>query len=142
MRLSSTQRPPARPHPLTNPALDAGSRPAMAGQTHEPPVQHLAAPFFAFRSSRALAGRNARLGFEDILFGTVELYHVLTGPPLALLCKRQEIRSACENRRFPARWTACKLVLKEDRLRQHNESVPHIAETYNICRDTISRPSR
>jgi hypothetical protein len=27
----------------TNPALDAGSRPAQRGQTHEPPVQHLAA---------------------------------------------------------------------------------------------------
>jgi hypothetical protein len=45
-------RQPARPYSLTpahllhqNPALDTGS-PATAGQTHEPPVQHLAAPFF------------------------------------------------------------------------------------------------
>jgi hypothetical protein len=28
---------------VTNPALDAGSRPAMAAQTHKPPAQHLAA---------------------------------------------------------------------------------------------------
>jgi hypothetical protein len=28
---------------IQNPALDAGSRPASAGQTYEPPVQHLAA---------------------------------------------------------------------------------------------------
>jgi hypothetical protein len=31
--------------PIANPAHDTGSRPAMAGQTHEPPVQHLAAQF-------------------------------------------------------------------------------------------------
>jgi hypothetical protein len=28
---------------IKNPAHDTGSRPAMAGQTYEPPVQHLAA---------------------------------------------------------------------------------------------------
>jgi hypothetical protein len=37
-----------------NPALDAGSRPAMARQTYEPPGQHLAACFFFSESSNLL----------------------------------------------------------------------------------------
>jgi hypothetical protein len=37
------------------PAVGAGTRPAMAGQTHEPPVQHLAAFSFSHSSNLLLS---------------------------------------------------------------------------------------
>jgi hypothetical protein len=50
-----------------NPALDAGSRPAMAGQTYEPPVQYLAVPFITPLSLMSAASNQFQLKMRIVI---------------------------------------------------------------------------